>query len=344
MNLLALALAACGAMPNPKPPAAPAAWTPEPQPASAPSTPVQAEKPAAQPAPVPANGAPAATPGQDARAGSTAPAPVSGSAAVATVAGETVDVRELLAQWFHRNNVEVLEQIDHLVVNRLVLAESRRLGVEVAPERAEKAYQDAVASIEAEIGKKRPGMTLDQYVDRRLGLDPLRYRERLRDDALRAVLAARVIRSWVLSNEHARIRVCVVDSEVKVREVQAAIAAGTPFEEIARTHSTDSSAKNGGRVPPVVRSDHTMSKIAFETAVGSVGGPRFEQGAWIFALVEARPEPLPEAWPTLGPEVEKSLAERGIEDLEMQQWQAAMLRRYPVDVSPFLRLVGEPSR
>jgi len=355
--LLATIACACGAAPNPAPPSAPAPFEAEAslraspsareaaQDASPPPTSAAGARPAAQspakateqaaaPASTPAAAAPAA--GAGTRAAATGPELV-----IAHVAGKAIDVRELLAQWLHRDSVEVLEQIDHLVIDRLVGAEATRLGIRVDDAAGEAAYVRAVAALESEIGKKRPGVSLDQYVDKMLGLDPLVYRERLREDALRGLLAERVMRSFVLSSEHALIRVVVVKTAEKVKEVEAVLAAGEAFEDVARRLSSDASAQAGGRVAPVVRADTVMGRLAFDTAVGTVGGPTFEQGAWLFVKVEERPEPLKGSWSELAPAVEKSLAERGIENIEMQQWESAMGRRYEIDIEPFLRLAGQ---
>ncbi|MFN0243881.1 MAG: hypothetical protein ACKVWV_13415 [Planctomycetota bacterium] len=342
-------VAACAAAPNPERQNVPAAWTPpksnmgastesKATPSTASTDPAAQTASAPASAPTPAAPTPAA-PSVAASADGGARAPL----VIATVAGSQIDVTELLAQWMHRDSRQVREELDHLVMDRLVLAESRRLGVTVAPEEVEKAYAQATASIETEIQKKRAGLTLDRYVNQMLGLDVRHYRERLRDAALKRELASRVIRAWVLQSEHANIRVIVVKDEEQLKAVQDALAGGMTFEEAARKHSSESSADDGGRVPPVVRSDTTMGRLAFATEVGAVGGPKFEQGAWLLIRVDSRPAPIPGTWPDIRETVEKSLAERGVEDLELSQWQATALERYDVDVTPLLRLVGEPS-
>jgi hypothetical protein len=334
--LLLAALCACTAAPNPTPPKAPATYAPPA--ASAPAPTATAETVEAS-APEPQSPSPATPPKESA-----ATTPTSSGVVIAHVAGQPVDVSELLSQWMHQSSTDLREQFDRLVMSRLVLEEARRLSLSIDPERAEKAYADAVIGIEKEIGKKRPGLSLDRYVDQLLGLDPKTYRERLRDDALRGLLAERVMRAFQLQSEHADIRVIVVKTEEDLKTVQSELAAGKPFEDVARERSADSSAKDGGRVPPVIRSDNVMGTLAFETPVGSVGGPKYEQGAWLLAKVVARPEPLVGNWNAIGEKVEASLKERSIEDLELSQWQTAMLRRYEVDISPLMKLAGQPTR
>lgn len=329
--LASLFVCSCAATPNPERSSTPAQMTiAKPQQSAA--TPANAPETKSAVPSTPSTGT----------AGTTSAA--SPSLVVATVGSSTIDVTELLTQWMHRDSRQVREELDHLVMDRLVLAEARRLGVEVAPDEVEKAYAQAADAIEKEIQKKRAGLTLDRYIVQVLGLDARNYRERLRDDTLRRELASRVIRGWVLSSEHANIRVIVVKDEAKLKEVQDALAAGTPFDEVARKHSAEASAEDGGRVPPVVRSDTTMGRLAFTTDVGAVGGPKYEQGAWLLIRVDSRPTPLTGTWPDIRAAVEKSLSERGVEDLELSQWQASMLERYDVDITPLLRMVGEPAK
>lgn len=263
---------------------------------------------------------------------------------IASVAGEALDVRELVAQWVHHKSADALDELDHLVLTRLVRAEAARLGLELPPESAQKAYEAAVAQLEKEIQKRRPGLALDAWVDQVLGLDPLVYRERMRSEALQQLLAERTTRAYILQSEHAELRLIVLRSEAEVKDAQAALAKGEAFEEVAKRLSADPSSKDGGRVPPVIRADTPVARLAFQTAVGGVSEPLYNEGAWLIAKVEARPAPIEGNWSKIREAVEASLAARGIEELEFTQWRASMLRRYQVDISPFLRLAGQPVR
>lgn len=327
---LLIALPSCGAMRNPPPPTQPAdAATVEPSPVPS------AEAPVA-PAPRPQE------PTQSAAKESAAPAPSSGKPAplpIARVAGKDIDVAELLGLWLHQDSLAVLEHLDHLVLGRLVLAEAARLSIVVDPEASEAAYKKAVETIEKTISSKRPGMTLDRYVDEALGLDPVRYREFLRDESLRGLLAERVVRTWMLASERSEVRVIAVKTEEASRQVRDALAAGEAFEEVAKRLSADSSAREGGRVPAVVRGDSPIARLAFQTEIGQVGGPQYEKGAWLFVRVEARPAPTTGDWKAVGPTVLKSLEESPVVDLEVSQWKPVMVERYGVDITPLMRIM-----
>ncbi len=179
-------------------------------------------------------------------------------------------------------------------------------------------------------------------MDSVLGLDPLKYREVIRDDARRGWFAERCVRSFVLQSEHANVRLIALKSEDDLKLAQGELAAGTAFEEVAKSRSADSSAKDGGRIAPVIKGDSPMGKLAFNTPIGAVGGPDYQQGAWLLVKVESRPKPLEGGWKEISAEVEKNLAENMIDDIEYKQWEAAMQKRYQIDLTPILRVCGEP--
>lgn len=303
------------------------------------------------PAPAPAVDAAPSKPGAEAASSRQAPASAPGAQAeaapeplVAVVAGRPVYVSELLTQWVYARNFEVLKQLDNLALGRIVAAEALRLGVTVPPSLVTAAAEESVAALEAEVKKKNPKLGFDSYVDRVLGLDPIRYRERLRDDALRQLLADRVARAWLLGAERREVRIVVAKEESARDLVQRDLAAGRDFSEIAREHSMDPSGAQGGRIPPVVRGDAPIAKLAFSSEAGKVVGPIQEAGRWLFLMVDAQPSVVAGPWEQVAPQVEADLRARAVEELEIAQWRAAMQARYEVDFQPFLRLVGQIPR
>jgi len=357
--LLSVLAVACATR-NPAPPSVPAAWQPPAvvAPTTTPSATVAANSvtpPAANAES--ANGAAAsADPAPGAQNGTSVPPPVStppearvvDDVIVANVAGKPIFASELVAQWLYAGRSEARDQIDNLVLGRLVVAEATRLGVKIDPEMAEAAYTKGLEALEKQIQSSRKAfekISLDRYVDQFLGLDPKRYRERLRDDALRSLLGARVVRGWLLQSDHAFLSVIVVRSEEDKKTVETELAAGTSFAEVAKLRSKDASAAEGGRIAPIVRGNTPIASIAFATEPGKVGGPISEGGDFLFVRVEKRGAPLAGAWDVLGPAVETSIGERrNVDQLELEQWRRAMRERYTIDLTPFLRLAGEAVR
>jgi len=316
--LWCLCVVACSATPNPKRPTEPAPWTPPTARAEAAAS--------AEVAQAPASDAPATAP------------------TIATVAGKSIEVSDLLGELLHNSTPEVFAALDDLIMQRLVSLEVARLGIEVDSEIAEAAYARNVVAIERLIQRSRPSVKLDTFVGEVLGLHPGTYRKRLRRRALHEELAVRAYRAYYLTNDHALARMIVVPSEAAATDVQARLDAGEDFEAVAREASVDSSDEaKRGRLVPVIRSETLMSRLVFQTAVGETAGPTREMGAFIFVRVEERAPPLAGRWPDLAEAVEGSLSERPIDDLEVEQWKAAMGRRYEVDYSSLFRLAGEPA-
>jgi hypothetical protein len=156
------------------------------------------------------------------------------------------------------------------------------------------------------------------------------------------LLAERCVRAFTLESEAVRAQMIVVPTRAEADRVEAGLAMGRSFDELARDLSQDPSSEEGGRIPPIVRSQAAISRLAFATPIGQVGGPLVEEGRHIYLNVQAVTPGEPGPWAELGPKVEASLERLPIEDLEFLQWQAMVSARYEVDTTPLLRWVGEP--
>ncbi|TDJ72427.1 MAG: peptidylprolyl isomerase [Planctomycetota bacterium] len=269
---------------------------------------------------------------------------VSGTDVVAMVADQPVLASELLGAWLFRESPSVRTYLEEVILSRLVAAEARRFEIELDPQLVSEALRETFAQMKVEVQENGAGLTLDQFIERRLGLDPETYRARVRAEKLVDLLAERCVRAWLLENERAEVRVIVLDTADAVDEVRRRLAAGEDFAELARELSIEDSGVDGGRMPPVVRSNVALARLAFATPVGEVGGPIVEQDRTLFLKVDARPAALEGTWAEIGQAVEASLEVTSIEDPEYWQWKDAMLDRYEVDMSPFFGLVGEPLR
>ncbi|MDP6369388.1 MAG: peptidylprolyl isomerase [Planctomycetota bacterium] len=265
-------------------------------------------------------------------------------ATIALVAGQAVGAGELIAFWFQRDPAGVREMLEQLALSRLVMAEASRLGMVLAPEPVEAAWRSSLAELDRRIAREAPGTDTEDYIREFMGREPSTFREGLRQEILLEALASRVVRAWMLCEERSRVRVIVTKTEEDMDAVRTALAAGGDFAELARKHSQEESAADGGLLPPIVHSQTVLSRLAFLTEVGEVGGPVGEQGSLMLIRVEERPTPLEmdADWSVLGPAVEASLASNPVQDPEYWQWKEAIGRRYEVDFSPILDLVGEP--
>jgi hypothetical protein len=268
---------------------------------------------------------------------------VSPSPTVARVGGTRVELAELLDAWMRNDPSGMRSLLDDLVLSRIVLLEAVRLGAALPDGVLAEAVAKRRAGLEAEAQRKGE-KDLEALIANQLGIAPKRYFAGLERELAVDLTAKRVVRGWLLTSERAEVRMITVDGADARDRVQAKLAAGQPFADVARELSTGPTREEGGRMTPVVRGPSSMSNLAFATDVGKVAGPvAGNDTQYHFLLVEARPTPNAEDWATLGPEVERSLAERKIEDNEFLQWQQVVLERYEIDLGPFRALLeGRP--
>lgn len=260
---------------------------------------------------------------------------------VARVADDPIYVSELFEQALYSEPLEMFDHVEAAVMGRLVMAEAKRLRVRLDPALDTSGYEEAVKAAEARYAKQFPNMPLDRFVGRVLGLDPIKFRDHLRENSRKTLFASRVARAWLLQQEHADIHVIVVGSEDEIKAAQKDLADGVAFEDVARKRSADPSKDKGGQVASMVRKNTPLGKLAFETPPGKVGGPLTDHGAWLLVRVDAVHAPLEGDWSRIGSAVEQSLKEREVDSIEIRQWRDAMVERYTVEVSPFLDLVGD---
>lgn len=329
---LALLLAGCGATPNPprQDPPGPAA---------------QPARTAPVPAAVAAQDAAADGPARDGGSGAQPAAdPLLREPLVARVAGRPIGLRELFLHMLQQNPREARAALEQLVDAHLVLAEAERLGIHVSPERVEALYLETLVGLTENVERSFPGKTLDEWISARLGLAPEFYLGQARQDVIRHLLAERAVRSFTLANERATVRAVVSEDRARAEEALARAQAGEDFAELARELSQDPSGERGGLLPPILRSGSALSRLAFGTGVGKLGGPLQEQDSWLVLLVESIDSPVRGRWDEVQGLVEESLSQRPVQDAEYWQWRVEMLERYEVDLGPYLALTGNPRR
>lgn len=330
--LLAPLLACAGAGNRPRPVTAPPQVPSAPTAASGPEAPAGGTGQAPE-APTPAD--PSGGPGVEALA------PAAPMPAVARVGGVAIGADELIEAWTRRESAVVRRYLDELVLERLVVAEATRLALTLEPAEAEAAARDVRARIEEQV--RRSGSTdLRAFLRQELGLDPDRYMEAAERSAVVQLLAERCVRAFTLAQERREVAVILCADREAADLVQAGLARGEDFADLARAHSTDPSGAEGGRIPAVLRTTSAISRLAFHTEVGEVGGPLEQGERWVFVRVEGAPLPQAGPWAAVGRLVLDSLAAEPISDPEYWQWKDAMVDRYEVDTAPLLRLIGEP--
>lgn len=262
-----------------------------------------------------------------------------GSVTIATVGGKAIDLRDLVSKWMLRDPNGVRGVLDDLLLSQIVAFESAALRIELPPGAIDAKVKRSIRAL-GEQASAAGAPDLDAFVRSRLGLEPKVLVAELEREAAVDLLAPRCVRAWLLSNEHREIRAIAVTDDAGSKEVQARLARGEAFADVARDLSVDVSKEDGGRMPPVVRGEQPISRTAFATDVGGVAGPIKDGQGFVFVAVEAAPTPLEGGWEDIGEAVEASIAERDVDDVEFWQWKDAMYTRYEIDITPFLDLAG----
>ena len=263
---------------------------------------------------------------------------------VARIGDREVDVGEFLAFANHVEPQQVRDLLDRMVAAELVESEARRLGVRVSAGEVDRAFETTLDELEADLRQRASGLDLDTWISTSLGLDPARYKRRLRGEVVRQFLAERVVRAFSMTHERAQARVIVTESRKEIDAIAEEVRGGADFGALARERSVDSSGPEGGRMPPILRSQSVLSRLAFDTAVGELGGPIQERGRWLLLLVERFDQPLTGPWSVVGAEVERSLDELPMSNLEFLQWMTETRAAVGVDYGPLFELIGEPRR
>jgi hypothetical protein len=309
--------------------------------ASNPTVPRPPVRPSAEPAAAPAAAEPAAPAPTPATASVPASALAPGDPVVARIGDEEITVSELLETWMMTDSNGVRDLLGTLATARLVRAEATRLGIRLEEELVDTEFAIQLGELERELRARQPGVSLDEWIEGGLGLESTRYRLAIREDIERRLYAERVVRHHILTHENADIAVIVLDGEAEAAAALERLAAGESFSDLARELSVDPSGeRSGGRLPPIVRNDSSLSRLAFSTPAGEVGGPMREGPRWLLLLNLGVHPPIEPAWESAGPRVEESLLLRPIEQPEFLLWKAEMQARSPADFEPFFELVG----
>lgn len=257
------------------------------------------------------------------------------------VAGKPLEAEELLLEWGDAASREMWLMIDKLVASRLALSEAERLGIRLAPEEVERRFAAEREKLVKEVARSGKKLELEQFIERELGFEPARYLERVRRATIRQMLAERAVRAGSLASDSVALRLIVVANDEQKQAVEAALAGGRDFGEVARELSIDDSKKGGGLVPFVVQDPRSnLARLAFQTGVGEVAGPLPVADHHFWIRVEERRAPKEGDWATIAAAVEESLARWPVDSPEFVHWKLTMEGRYPIDLGPLWSLVG----
>ena len=256
--------------------------------------------------------------------------------AIATVDGAAIragDAFELLRLAVPDEAANAIRQ---LIVDRLCRTEAAQAGIAVPAELVEREFARMVAGQERKVKEASKGrQDLAAYAKQALGLDPAVYLARVRDSVERSLLLERVVLLELGQRERIQLRLIRVKERPLAEEIRRKLVQGADFAVLARTHSEDAAAREGGLYPPLPAD---LPSPLFERAaklapaalseieeLSTSDGPRYR----IVQLLSRLPAE-PGEWSTRAPAIEKLLDGRPLSPLELEAWLQIMEDRHAI--------------
>lgn len=244
------------------------------------------------------------------------------------------DLVELLFFHYPSQGADLLRKLVH---DEIVRLEARRLEIAVRGEDVEAGVRDAVETLRKQVSLEYAGKkTLDQFLEKELQTTLPSYELQLRRFVLARLLFERALRFDQLREDRVVCRIVTVASRAKAEEILAKLREGADFEAIAKLESLAPNREQGGKLPPFGREyEHPIAPVAFETALGGLGGPVEEKRpggeSWFHVLrvIEKLPARLVDP-ADAEREIRQGLLERPVEDWEYAVWMKKMEKRYGV--------------
>ena len=205
--------------------------------------------------------------------------PVAERPAPVAVVGETrISKADLSDALYARFREPWLETLDALVDERIVAAETKRLGVVVPPEALSAAVETEAAAragqVRARFGE---GKALEDVVRETYGTDVASWkRDVLAPRLLAALRLERVVRLAARTREQISCRVIVTRDRATGDDLRAKIEAGADFTLLALQQSEDPSKSDGGLLPAFSRGDlrdPAVEQALFAAPPGALVGP-----------------------------------------------------------------------
>ncbi len=231
------------------------------------------------------------------------------------------------------------------VLRRMVLTtaaelDAREHGIDVAAaeleQRIEQALAEQRAAFALEIDETVP---MEEYLERRHGLNAQAFREEVRRMVLGWMLLERAVRLDQRRAERDILQVLVVDDEALAGELSGQLRGGASFSVLAKRHSMHPSAGQGGDLPPMPADLASplvegRASLAPGELLGpepiTLGGRRF----WRIVRLVERLAPDPRPWSEQRAEIEAELLIRPVVADELSVFEARAADRYRVSRPP----------
>jgi len=255
---------------------------------------------------------------------------------VATVDGAPVDSTAAFRLLLLSVPDEANNAVRQLVLDRLAAGEAARQGLTVPPAVVEREFARLIADQERRVAEASKGARdLAGHVKATWGIGIEAYRQIAQASLERSLLLERVVLHELLLHPRLQIRVIRVKEKKLADEIAKKLDQGADFAALARQHSEDGSARDGGVYPPLPSDlpsplfEHTDALAAGGRSpvheVATADGPRYRIVQLLARLpVDERPAEERAA------AVEALLDGRALAPPELEAWMRLMETRHEI--------------
>ncbi len=259
-----------------------------------------------------------------------------GTRVVAQVAGQPILSSEVFPLLFLSAGDATREAVRQVAVDRLVELESRRVGLRLDEARVIAERDKTLEEFETKVRDATGGQEgLDEYVPRVFGMEVMEYRRHVETAGRNSLRLERLILFELSQSRRVQVRLIRVTNEKLATEIHDKVQRGADFASLAKEHSEDASAPQGGLYPPLPESlgIPLLEKVK-DLAPGEVGvlGPGEADPRAEFRVVQVvtRLAPRAQSYAQAAADLEEELSGRALSPLELDAWMRMMEERYEV--------------
>jgi parvulin-like peptidyl-prolyl isomerase len=271
---------------------------------------------------------------------------------VAKVGGHAITAADLVAHVRQKYPNELQAALDNLIDSHIIATEAKRLGIDVDEPliEAEREAKELVARKRARI-EMGADANFERYVESEMQMSLHEYRDAERRQLREKYLYSRIIRYHQIAEDRARFRVILVERRDLAEKLLDELERGADFAILAKQHSLQAAADEGGLVPWLCRSAMTpgVADIAFSLEPNQVGPLtiiRDEEGRYRYQIIKLLDKKLGRRvdYAEVRGEVEASLKAGPVTQFEWIQWKLLRGSLYDIENRLSPGRVEAPSR
>jgi hypothetical protein len=235
---------------------------------------------------------------------------------------------------------ETANAVRQIVIDRIAAAEAAQQSITVPDATLAREAERVLGEQDRKVRESSKGrLDLATYVKNSYGMEKPAYVDLVRTSVGRSLLLERVILFELAHHPRIQLRLIRVKEKTLAEEIRKKLLESADFATLARQHSEDGSARDGGVYPPLpsdlpstlfTRTEGLKGgEIGPVEEVSTNDGPRFR----IVQVLDRLPAE-PGAWSERSAAIEKILEGRPLSPLEVEAWMRVMEQRRQIRILP----------